>query len=82
MSLIFAFCLQIILILSWANHEPLKKGDYEYPEWANAIGYIIALVAILAVPFVAIWQIAMKIKQEKARTPGVSILELSVKKRF
>ncbi len=34
-----------------------------------AIGYIIALVAILAVPFVAIFQIAQRARQERARSP-------------
>ena len=25
----------VILLISWANHEPLKKGSYTYPQWAN-----------------------------------------------
>ena len=25
----------VILVISWSNHAPLTKGDYEYPEWAN-----------------------------------------------
>jgi Sodium:neurotransmitter symporter family len=37
----------VILAYSWASHEPLTKGDYVYPEWADAIGWIIALIAIL-----------------------------------
>ena len=55
---------QIILIVSWARYEPLTKGSYTYPEWANAIGWIIALTAILAVPAVAIFQIVYKIFEE------------------
>ena len=31
----------IIFIFSWYNYEPLKKGDYEYPAWANGVGWII-----------------------------------------
>ncbi len=49
-----------ILIISWARYEPLTKGDYTYPGWANAIGWIIAMTAILAVPAVAIFQLAQK----------------------
>ena len=52
---------QVILIVSWAKYEPLTKGDYEYPGWANAIGWIIAMTAILAVPVVAVYQIVMKV---------------------
>ena len=44
----------IILIISWADYSPLKKGDYVYPGWANAIGWIIAMTAILPVILVAI----------------------------
>lgn len=52
---------QVILIVSWARYEPLTKGSYTYPEWANAIGWIIAMTAILAVPVVAVAQILMKL---------------------
>ena len=45
----------IIFCFSWANYEPLKKGDYEYPPWANAIGWILAMICILAVPVGAIF---------------------------
>jgi solute carrier family 6 amino acid transporter-like protein 5/7/9/14 len=44
----------IIFIFSWYNYEPLKKGDYEYPGWANGIGWIIAMTAILSVPLMAV----------------------------
>ena len=27
--------IAIILLISWSNHEPIKKGDYVYPDWAN-----------------------------------------------
>ena len=50
----------VILIVSWSQYEPLTKGDYEYPGWANAIGWIIAMTAILAVPIVAIFQLVHK----------------------
>ena len=48
------------MIFSWVKYEPLTKGDYEYPAYANAIGWIIAMTAILAVPAVAIYQIIHK----------------------
>jgi hypothetical protein len=57
----FHFFLQFILLISWFRYEPLKKGDYEYPGWANGIGWAIAMTAILAVPFVAIVQILHKV---------------------
>jgi len=44
----------IILIVSWAKYTPLTKGEYTYPPWANGIGWIIAMVIILSVPFMMI----------------------------
>jgi solute carrier family 6 amino acid transporter-like protein 5/7/9/14 len=51
----------VILIFSWTGYEPLKKGDYEYPPYANALGWLIAMIAILSVPVVAIVQIIHKL---------------------
>jgi len=50
--------ITIIFIFSWVNYEPLKKGDYTYPAWANGIGWIIAMLGILPVPFTAIYVFA------------------------
>ena len=55
------FLILIILIFSWSDYQPLESGGYTYPPWANAIGWIIAMVAILAVPIVAIVQLIHKI---------------------
>lgn len=47
----------IIFCFSWANYEPLKKGDYVYPPWANGIGWILAMTCILPVPGAAIYSL-------------------------
>ena len=39
----------------------MTKGDYVYPEWADAIGWIIAMVGILAVPVAAVYEIGKKV---------------------
>jgi len=52
--------ITVILIFSWTGYEPLTKGDYEYPPYANGLGWLIAMIAILSVPFVAIYQIIYK----------------------
>ncbi|XP_023341674.1 sodium-dependent proline transporter [Eurytemora carolleeae] len=40
----------VILCYSWATYEPLTSGEYIYPEWANGIGWFMAMVCISAVP--------------------------------
>ena len=52
---------QVILLYSWAQYEPLTKGDYEYPAWANALGWTIAMCAILPVFVVAAAQIVHRL---------------------
>lgn len=47
----------IIFCFSWANYEPLKKGDYVYPPWANGVGWILAMTCILPVPGAAIYSL-------------------------
>ena len=42
-----------ILLFSWWRYEPLSRGEYRYPDWANALGWAVAAVAILPVFLVA-----------------------------
>lgn len=62
MSVFYCFLsplvIGIIFIVSWVNYEPLKKGDYVYPGWANGIGWIAAMLGILPVPFTAVYMFA------------------------
>ncbi|CAG0888136.1 unnamed protein product [Cyprideis torosa] len=39
-------CTQFVLINSLANYEPLSVGSYEYPEWANQVGYAMAFIPV------------------------------------
>ena len=67
----------IIFIFSWYNYEPLKKGDYEYPPWANAVGWIIALLGILPVFFTAAFILIRKILSQDSPDLRTSLKELS-----
>jgi len=60
-SVLSPLLILVILISSWATHESLESGGYLYPDWANAVGWIIAMTAILAVPLVAKAQIIWKV---------------------
>merc|ERR1711953_1621918 len=51
----------IIFVFSWYNYEPLMKGDYVYPAWANGIGWIIAMMGILPVFFTAAFILIRKL---------------------
>lgn len=68
----------IIFIFSWYNYEPLKKGDYEYPPWANAIGWIIAMLGILPVFFAAAFVVIRKILSQDRVDIMAALRELSL----
>lgn len=45
-----------ILIMLWLDFKPLKYNDvYEYPAWATAMGWTLAMSSILQVPIYAIY---------------------------
>lgn len=49
--------LQFVLLFDWVNFETLKYGKYEYPFWANAIGWFISVYVVLPIPIVAIYKL-------------------------
>lgn len=38
-------------------HEPLQYNDYSYPNWAEWVGWSLALSSIIMIPIVAIIQL-------------------------
>ncbi|CAH0550554.1 unnamed protein product [Brassicogethes aeneus] len=50
----FIICVVMFGLL---YHEPLKYNDYLYPDWAEWVGWGLALSSIMMIPFVAIFQL-------------------------
>ena len=40
-------------------HTPVTYGDYIYPGWAIAMGWVFALFSIVPLPIVAIYKVAV-----------------------
>jgi len=49
--------LQFILLLALIQHTPVTYGDYNYPPWAVAVGWMFALCSILPLPLIAIFKV-------------------------
>ena len=47
------FTVQAVLIFSFVDYSGLTYGDYEYPDWANGIGWAIAVCVAIPIPIVA-----------------------------
>ncbi|XP_042907514.1 sodium- and chloride-dependent glycine transporter 1 isoform X3 [Parasteatoda tepidariorum] len=46
-----------ILIFSCMNLKPTEYGEYVYPNWATAVGWIFSLISVAAIPFVVVLKI-------------------------
>ena len=44
------FVFQGIFIFSMIQYRPLTMAGYTYPWWAQALGWIIALVSVVCIP--------------------------------
>eukprot|EP00095_Tigriopus_kingsejongensis_P005521 maker-scaffold282_size228295-snap-gene-0.14 protein:Tk05521 transcript:maker-scaffold282_size228295-snap-gene-0.14-mRNA-1 annotation:"sodium- and chloride-dependent glycine transporter 2-like" len=53
-STVSPLIILFILIYSWVVHEPLTRDEYVYPDWANILGWVIALIPIVAVPIIGL----------------------------
>ena len=53
----FIFPQQAVFIFSLVTYSPLKYDDYDYPDWGQAIGWIMALSSIACIPFVMLYKL-------------------------
>ncbi|XP_049816938.1 sodium-dependent noradrenaline transporter-like [Aethina tumida] len=68
-SPMFIICVVMFGLL---YHQPLQYNDYSYPDWAEWVGWSLALSSIMMIPFVAIFQI-MKTKGTLKERFAISI---------
>ena len=54
---IYYYHFQSIMIFGFVMYEPLTYEEYEYPLWANLLGWGIAMSSIVCMPTLAVIQI-------------------------
>ncbi|KAM7237118.1 hypothetical protein CapIbe_011362 [Capra ibex] len=47
--------LQLILIFLVIQYETITYNQYQYPRWAEAIGFLMALSSVICIPFYALF---------------------------
>ncbi|XP_067649480.1 sodium- and chloride-dependent GABA transporter 3-like isoform X2 [Haliotis asinina] len=68
--------LVVICCYSFYSYRPPKYGDYIYPTWATAVGWLISCSSLLPFPIVFIWTVyktqgaTMKEKLKKSLSPN------------
>lgn len=58
------FVLQAIMFFTWIDFKPSTYGDYKYPAWADAMGWMMTMTSVLAIPIVMLIQIFRADKEE------------------
>ena len=46
------------MFFSIIGYTPLTYGEYVYPDWANALGWVIASLSLICVPIGAVHELA------------------------
>lgn len=49
--------LQFILIFTVIQYQPITYNHYQYPGWAVAIGFLMALSSVICIPLYALFQL-------------------------
>ncbi|KAL3852860.1 hypothetical protein ACJMK2_016469 [Sinanodonta woodiana] len=49
--------IMFIFVFTFVDYTPSKYGDYLYPAWADAMGWIMAAAAVIAIPITALYKI-------------------------
>lgn len=65
---IHLYPLQFILIFTVIQYRPITYNHYQYPGWAVAIGFLMALSSVICIPLYALFQLC--------RTDGDTLLQV------
>ena len=44
-------------MITWVDYDGNTYGEYEFPAWANAVGWMITFSSVILIPIVAIIKI-------------------------
>ncbi|GFG33307.1 hypothetical protein Cfor_09972, partial [Coptotermes formosanus] len=50
--------LLFILFFNWVEYAPVKYGDYEYPIWADAVGWVIGVFPVCVIIGMGVYKIS------------------------
>lgn len=42
--------ITFILLFAWIDYSPVKYGKYNYPKWADGLGWLMALASVICIP--------------------------------
>ena len=60
--------LQFILVLNCVEYDGIKVLNYTYPHWAEAVGWLLVIAALVNIPLWMIYKIAKTVGDCQVRT--------------
>lgn len=48
---------QFILVFNWIEYKPASSGSYVYPNWANAVGWVIAFFPVVVIILMMLYKL-------------------------
>lgn len=60
--------ITVILLMSWIQFKSLTLGEYVFPTWGNAVGWVMAIIPISCIPIAAIHELC------QSRSRGLSFI--------
>ena len=55
--------VQGVMIFTWVDYTPSEYNDYEFPVWADALGWMMTMSSVAAIPIVACYKICTTSKE-------------------
>ena len=50
-------CVQFVLIFAWVDYSPARYGNYVYPLWADALGWLMSFSVVIWIPVYAVFAV-------------------------
>ncbi len=47
----------IILLFAWIDYSPARLGDYEFPPWADGLGWMMSFASVIWILIIAIYKL-------------------------
>ena len=78
--------LLALLILSWVNFGSVQYGEYKYPLWVQAMGYVITASTVIWIPIFASMEAAknrcFRGEGQRETPPRPSLLRFALSKEI
>ena len=50
------------MIFTWVDYVPSKYAEYHYPAWADAMGWMMSMTSVAAIPTVLVIKVCLNRK--------------------